>query len=171
MNNLELTNCLGTHNVVKKYFGGVFSADQLPSKNFLKLPIFIIVNTEPSSSQNGHWYVLGIGHKVIEIFDSSGRLYTTNKYLKQFLQRKTDVVIKYNTKQLQHEASSICGLWCCMYILHRCQRKSIASFLKKYDATDTANNDKKIIRQFINNFYNCSTCLGYQSSSPFSLCK
>lgn len=166
MNSFELERCLITNKTVKNYFGGVFSAEQLPSKNFLKLPLYIIVNTEPSSNQNGHWYVLGIGHSVIEIFDSSGKLFRMNKYLKQFLQRKTDVVIRYNVKQLQDEQSSICGLWCCMYILHRCQKKSITSFINQYDVRDPITNDKKIIQQFIKNFYKCNTCKAYQSSIP-----
>lgn len=172
MNNLELINCLKTHNVVKKYFGGVFAADQLHSKIFSNIPTYIIVNTEPSSSQNGHWYVLGIGHRVIEIFDSSGKLFNKNKYLIQFLQKniKNNTLIRYNVKQLQDESSTICGLWCCMYILHRCQNKSITSFIEQYDDSDPVNNDKKIIIQFKNNFYKCTTCMAYQSSKPFNLC-
>lgn len=178
MNNLELTFCLSNNKFTKLYFAGVFSADRLYNLVNLKPPYFVIVNTEPIYKKFGHWYCILVGYNIIEIFDSSGKLFLKNKYLYEFI-KTINLTKKYKIKsnqiEFQNPNSSVCGLYSSMFAFYRCKGQKFETFCRKFNKNKKIDNDKKVKILFKKEFKNCIKkidCNTSQSSiSPLYLCK
>lgn len=150
MDTLDILSVMGGHNKTKKYFNGVFASDNLPKKNVQK-PSCFVINTDPSSKPGTHWVAIYIcGNGRAEYFDSFGlkpKLKSILRFLSRFSSGYT-----YNRKQLQNIFSTVCGNYCCEYLLHRCQGKSKSLFLKKYKSNETTANDKLTMKNFKTHF-------------------
>lgn len=152
MDSIEIKNIMQSNEYIKKYFKGVYACDRLPqlNKKNIKNPVCLIANTDPINKPGTHWIAIYIPRKgKVEYFDSYGNP-PSSKYFINFM-HQFKVGYKYYTIQLQSLFSIYCGIYCCEYILHRCRGKSLKSFLSTFSLS-TIQNDKKVIRNFQNNF-------------------
>ena len=98
---------------------GVFAADRLP-KGTLNYSYGFIANTDIHSSVGQHWcafYGDGDGH--VEFFDSYGRSPNSNSvYFVRWLDTYAKS-IEINDKQLQSDNSTLCGLYCILFLRQR----------------------------------------------------
>ena len=95
--------------VTRRCFIHVLAADQLPNK--LKVGLYIL-NTDPIDSPGQHWTVFYKPNRgPVEFFDSFG-------HPPQYYHRHWKAKI-YNRKQLQAPNSTVCGLYCVYFALHR----------------------------------------------------
>lgn len=146
MDTLEIVKVMRGHSKTNKYFKGVFASDKLPHTK-VKRPSCFIINTDPSTKPGTHWVAIYFPNKgKPEYFDSFG-LKPKIKSILSFISRDNKG-FTYNRKQLQNVFSTVCGNYCCEYLLHRCQGKSKSSFLKKYDTRNTFQHDATTIKNF-----------------------
>jgi len=130
-----------------KCFKGVFPCDQRPYST--KLPLNIIVNTDPSYKPGEHWISISINKQGKgEYFDSFGLPPIVDDIIK-FLEYNCSSGWTYNKKTLQNITSQTCGNYCVLYIIFKCQNYSLRSYLAKFSAV-SIKNDKKIQTIFKN---------------------
>src|SRR5690348_854989 len=102
-----------------KCFKGVFPCDQLPYNT--KLPLNIIVNTDPSYKPGEHWISISIKKQGKgEYFDSFGLPPIVDDIIK-FLEYKCSPGWTYTKKTLQNITSQTFGNYCVLYIIFKCQ--------------------------------------------------
>ena len=123
MNGGQIEALLKRDPVTRKCFKGVLAADQLPRKLLAGL---YVVNTDPIAKPGEHWVVFyrSPGGSV-EFFDSYGHEPT---YFHRNWRGK-----KYNRKRLQASRSSMCGLYCIYYSIHRCRGISMTKMLNIFN--------------------------------------
>lgn len=152
MNTVQIMNVMKKNNKTKQYFQGVFASDKLP-KLKVKKPSCFIINTDPSSKPGTHWVAIYFPKKgSAEYFDSFGfkpKIKSITNFLTANCKRYT-----YNKIQLQNIFSTVCGNYCCEYLMHRCQGKSKNLFFKKYPFKNTTQNDAVTIKNFNSHFLN-----------------
>jgi hypothetical protein len=146
MNTVEITNAMKKNNKTKSYFKGVYACDKLP-RTKVKKPTCFIINTDPSSKPGTHWVAVYFPKKgSAEYFDSFGfrpKINSITNFINTNCTRFT-----YNKIQLQNIFSTVCGNYCCEYLLHRCQGKSRSLFFKNYSFKNTTQNDATTIKNF-----------------------
>ncbi|GFY49066.1 hypothetical protein TNIN_487641 [Trichonephila inaurata madagascariensis] len=97
-------------------FKGVFSADRIPDlRQWEKASV--IVNTQISVGEYGHWLTLYYKDNKLEFFDSFGRHFAEFQYISDYVKQFPDVVS--NTIQIQNISSVVCGLYCIFFTLLR----------------------------------------------------
>lgn len=155
MDTLEIVKALKSNVNTKHHFRGVFASDQLP-KLIRQKPACLVVNTDTSKKPGTHWVAVFIPRLgPCEYFDSFGFKPQVKSILKFVSSNSKNFV--HNKKQLQSVFSTICGNYCCEFLLHRCQGKSMTQFVRMYDANKPSNNDLKTLRHFklhFNKIYN-----------------
>jgi hypothetical protein len=129
----------------KKVFQGVYACDEIENKHIKKYPAAFIVNLDTRKQSGSHWVAIFVTkNKIASYFDSFG-LRPNNKHIMKFL-RKTCKTFRYNKDQLQSINSTVCGLYCIMFILFKMgkmlPRIKIADF-SKYFSKNTFINDLK----------------------------
>lgn len=103
---------------LKKHFGGVFSADTIPSK--IKLKSFLVCNTDVHKGPGKHWYcIVKINSTTLECFDSLGIDTEKKLFLESSFNHKNIRKIKFNVTQLQSSTSDTCGLFVLYFIVNR----------------------------------------------------
>lgn len=120
---------------------------QIKIKKFTFLFMFIISGI--------HWFVIFLisENNVPEFFDSFGREPKRSEILYAL---KNFERVKYNKKQLQSCFSSVCGIYCCLYIFFRCYNITFESFLSRFN-DKLLENDLKSIKMFKDIFSQTST--------------
>lgn len=114
----------------------VFAANRIPVR--VHLPCYLISNLDPDTKSGSHWIAIFINvDGVGEYFDSFGRKPTG--YHTTFLERNTKR-INYNSKVIQNYLSSVCGIYCLVYIHFRYKGISMSNFIKMF-SNDTLYND------------------------------
>ena len=114
LNTRQLLELIQSDEKARKDFLGVFPLDKIPNR--LKYPCSFIVNTDPSSKPGQHWlafYFKKDRHCIF--FDSYGNSPEFFK-LKNFI-FKHSTSFSFNSKILQSNISSLCGYYCCLFIL------------------------------------------------------
>lgn len=145
MDSIEIARAMNAHIKTVRSFKGVFASDKLP-RRILEKPSCLIVNTDPANKPGTHWVAIYIPPRgPYEYFDSFG-LKPQVKNIKNFILKNSKNYTS-NSKQLQSIFSMACGNYCCEYLLHRCQGKTMKQFLKKY-VNEPTKNDAIILRQF-----------------------
>jgi len=129
MNGTSVDMFLKRDVVTRRWYRGIFAADQLPIH--LK-PGLYVVNTDPMSMPGQHWVVFYKTRNHLEFFDSLGR--KPSHY-----QPDWPEVTIYNHKRIQGQAP-VCGLYCIYYAILRCRRKTMSEILSRF-VKDTAKND------------------------------
>ena len=120
MNGLEIVAILDKDPRVKKMFGGVLAADELP---FIirKRPSVYVVNTDIKRLPGSHWTVFYFPKRgPAEFFDSLGQ--APERYHKRFrivLLRNGPAYV-YNKLRVQPYYASTCGRYCIDYVKMRC---------------------------------------------------
>ena len=128
-----------------KCFKGVYPLDMLPYKQ--KLPVNIIVNTDPSYKPGEHWVCICIDKNGVgRYFDSFG-LPPLKREIFEYLQYKCIRGWDYNKVTLQSMTSTTCGHYCVLYIIFRCQGLTNEQFLSKFNS-NTLENDKRMKQIF-----------------------
>lgn len=151
MNTLELETCLKQNKCTKKYFKGVFAADDLPLTPLSRKSI-IIANTAISSHPGLHWTCFVVTPRKVEFFDSGGASYFRNKYFKKFVKiNSNNKIVTFNKKAIQSKHSNICGQYCALYALFRANSKLATSFTSKFSTRTKIKNDMLALKMF-----NCS---------------
>ena len=133
---------------------GVFAADRLP-KGTLSYPYGFIANTDIYSRVGQHWcafYGDGDGH--VEFFDSYGRSPNLNnihfvRWLDTYAKTK-----EINDKQLQSDNSTLCGLYCILFLRQRFHGHTMQDIVSVFDSTNACANDEYVY-DFISNAYSC----------------
>ena len=107
-------------------FKGVYAANELPSQ----LPVrgLAIVNC-----------------CTLEMFDSFGfgpEMYNLENKLPK------SEIIKYNSNQLQHPTSEVCGYYCLYYCYFKSRGHSMEEIVSVNFSNDTQNNDYRLCKLF-----------------------
>jgi hypothetical protein len=130
-----------------KCFKGVYPLDKLPYNK--KLPLNIIINTDPSNMPGEHWVCVCINKSGKgEYFDSFG-LPPYKKEIFDFLQKKCVKGWRYNRITLQSMTSSTCGNYCVLYIIFRCQNLPKEKLFCNFNS-NTLENDRRMLEIFKN---------------------
>jgi hypothetical protein len=125
-------------------FGGVYSADTLPSK--IKSPIGLIVNTAPKSHPGEHWVAIFIDSmRHGYYFDSFGREPSVPSIL-VFLHKNCTKIL-CSPKQIQHLRSIKCGQFSVVYLKFRFAGCTSETFLNLF------NHDLSLNESIIDSYY------------------
>lgn len=152
MNTLNIQKALESQRCTKKYFRGVFALDKIPKKVKTK-PAMYVINTDKSDKPGEHWLAIYFPSKgCAEFFDSYGRSPSKYADINRFLKHNSKC-ISYNKKQLQSIFTGVCGQYCCVFLINRCKRKSLKSFIKLFNVKNQIENDLKIKKLFKKEFY------------------
>ena len=111
---------------------------------------YVVVNLDDSRGPGTHWIALGIFSDTIEFFDPLGCDFLNWPNLPvgllKFLFRSSFEKTIVKIQRLQSSKSSVCGLYCIFYIMHR-NRYSLQSILNYFDGS-RLENDIKLVRYF-----------------------
>lgn len=174
MDTFLIHSTLGADPIVKKYFIGVFAADQLPKTRNLPPGSIIISNTQSSTESGEHWVLFQIKDlKTIIYFDTSGREYTINKYFRNFIKKNRFENVEFSKFQIQAAFTNTCGLYVCVLALHLAHKCTFQHFLNLFSLHNLLYNDYLIAKMFFKNFdrkhfgiKNCTGSLCIQSCRP-----
>jgi hypothetical protein len=141
MSNHELENLC--RQIVGKQFIGVYPCDAHPNPHSVPKDFCIVFNLSHQYDTGTHFIaVLRLMNKII-YFDSFGKP-CSNIHIQMFLNcLKPSAKIVHNRKQLQHEKSIYCGIFCLAFL---CVCFSHRQPLRKFQSKFTTNpkmNDKK----------------------------
>ena len=124
-------------------------------KGTLNYSYGFIANTDIHSRVGQHWcafYGDGDGH--VEFFDSYGRSPNSNSV---YFVRWLDTYVKsieINDKQLQSDNSTLCGLYCILFLRQRFPGQTMQDIASMFDSTNACANDEYVY-DFISNAYSC----------------
>ena len=122
----------------KKNFFGVFPRNRLP--DVFSYPCSYVINTDPSTQPGEHW--LGFYYDKngnCDFFDSFGNppsFYGLENYIKL---QSTDFC--YNSQQLQHENSGVCGYYVIHFIQMRSRHFTLSQIVSLFSTEDFKLND------------------------------
>ena len=123
-------------------FKGVYSADTLPV--LPETPGAYVVNTDIAGNPGLHWVTFYFPENGLpEYFDSFG-LKPIDENFTDFIFSSRAKSYKYNTFQLQHIQSKVCGHYCLFYLLKRSRNQNFEDILN-YFSVNTKKNDKKLL--------------------------
>lgn len=121
----------------------VFAANKIPI--YFTPPTYIISNLDPDTKPGSHWVAMCINTKGVgEYFDSFGRKPTG--YHEMFLKTNCRKWI-YNNRVIQNYLSSLCGIYCLVYIYFKCNGVSMSDFLDIF-SDNTLFNDQIVQDMF-----------------------
>lgn len=157
-----------------RYFRGVHAADKLPTliseihKKHRNQPACFISNTQPSHEPGEHWVAFYIprGQGSIEFFDSFGfhnkKSFLQTMYFRDFIEKlknevgKSVIKLKANIYRIQDEHSTLCGQYCCVYLVFRCQKKkSMKKILELMNKNQYIRNDLNVLQLFKKHVAKC----------------
>lgn len=150
MYNFEILRCLERNKCINKFTYGVYPLDRIPRRVKSK-PIFFIVNTHKAKYKGEHWIAIYIPVKGCAVYFDSYGLPPHHTQIKTFLKNNCSKYI-YNRRQLQSSVSTVCGEFCCMFLLYKCREKNLKSFYKRFGTKSLATNDNNIRNSFKSSF-------------------
>lgn len=122
----QLASCLLSNKYTNKIYNSVIPIDFLPRikiKNAL-----LIINSHESFKPGLHWMALYIDKKENVFFFDSLAQKIESPFLVNFL--KMYKTVHYNTQQLQHVFSTMCGCYCAVFLYYMSRKYSYDYFLK-----------------------------------------
>jgi hypothetical protein len=160
MNTLEILKCLRSNENIRKHTIGVYPSNKLPNK--FKKPAAFVINIDASHLSGSHWIAMYFPKSgKAEYFDSYA-IKPFYKHFIRFLKRNAASYI-HNPKRLQGNYSKCCGHYCCMYLLYRCNKKSLRQFLNIFKVNNFNYNDElveKLHRSAFSRLTNQNTRVG-----------
>lgn len=168
MYNFEILNALETNKYINKHSYGVYPLDLIPSKVKSK-PIFFIVNTHKAKYKGEHWVAIYIPIKGYAIYFDSYGFPPRHAEIKTFLKNNC-FKYKYNKRQVQSIVSTLCGEFCCMFLLYQCRKKNLKSFYTRFGNKNLMVNDKKIKLSFRSAFKLKNVFEYYERCSMYQNC-
>jgi hypothetical protein len=155
--------------LLQQYVIGVFASDTLPRRQTNRV-YGLIVNTDPHNKSGQHWcaiYSDASGNK--EFFDSYGRPPEKNSIdIQTWISARADA-IHYNKSQLQSENSSVCGLYCLLYLRQRLMGLTLQQFLEQFDRYHLEANDDFVTSIISQAYPDCVSNTCYFNQSCISL--
>jgi hypothetical protein len=149
MNSQELQACVNRcPPAVRNAFSGIFYFGD--NKNIFKPPNYpsCFILYMPYNARCGHWIAgIVLSRAQCEIFNSIGGL---NPSLKSWLFRikPRTMRLRWNSVCVQPQASSLCGLYCIFYLIHRLHKR--LSFWTLFDhvfhPAPTLQNDLNVLQ-------------------------
>lgn len=140
MDNTTIERLMTENTLTREHFGGVYPSDLLPD-----IPIHgknhYIVNLDPSGEPGSHWVALIVNRAATsEYFDSYGLPPPHNLSFRRIMSERYN----FNTVQLQHVLTAVCGQYC-MHFLHQRARgfsmkEIVQDFTDDYLVNDIAVN-------------------------------
>ena len=137
---------------LKNQFVGIFAIDTLPKT--LKIKKFCICNTDLSSGEGKHWFVLlRSTKKTIECFDSLGITIQKRQILEKFCKFRGVSELLYNETQFQKDDSDTCGLFALYFIFERMHNldMSFDNLLEEIFEVENKQQNENSITQFCQN--------------------
>lgn len=153
MNAAKIREALDGNPITRKIFRGVFSADTVPSA-FDSYPSGCVVNTDEASGPGAHWIALyQCQPGVVETFDSFGKDFSTySPHLANVL--KANRIISQPC-QLQSNCSTVCGQYCCFFLLRRACSETYADIVHLF--TDFRKANDIMVCQYVNHYFTIKT--------------
>lgn len=155
MNTSQLECCIRCDNVLQQHVIGVFASNTLPRRQINNV-YGLIVNTDPYFKSGQHWcaiYSDASGQK--EFFDSYGRPPEKNSIdIQKWISKRGDTV-HYNKSQLQNANSSVCGLYCLLYLRQRLMGLTLQQFLEQFDLSHQKANDEFVMSIIASAYPDC----------------
>lgn len=152
MNGEEIFLIASRHVHTKPYFGGVYSADTIPSPA-PSLSQFYIVNTDFISGEGKHWVMIFMPSysKHYEWFDPLGKLPSNyNQFLHMFITKNENQSFLMNSFPVQDKDSDKCGMFCLTVADLRSQNLSFENALSMFYSKDIYRNDI-IVQEYLDN--------------------
>ena len=117
-----------------KSFVGVFSSDLIPYS--ITEPSCLNINTDPHNKAGTHWLAVCLRPKSYSAysFDSYG-LAPFLPSVHAFLRRNCSLWT-YNTKPMQSLTSTLCGHYCCLFVLYMDRGYTPQQFVAIFDSKD-----------------------------------
>ena len=146
MNSGQIEDALRRDKFASQYSVGVFSADELPIKEF---PGAYVVNTDEINQLGQHWVAFFTINDSMECFDSFGR--NPGEYSVHIARWLEDTYQVVQCETLQSRDSTVCGQYCLFFLIMRCYGytyEDVVSALSK----NTKINDRFVCK-FINKFF------------------
>ncbi len=148
---VELTRYIKYHTCTYPIFGGVVSANKIPTIE--KYPTFYIVNTSNIPSVVGHWILLFFPAPdyPIEYYDSLCNKPSHYSYeIEAYLQMNSNP--KYHMNKSRHQPSSSynCGLYCAFVADKRSRGYDFNNVMKYFDKVNLWGNDEMVEDYYIN---------------------
>jgi hypothetical protein len=140
---------------------GVFAADRLPV-NCPRPPFAFIANTDIHTRSGQHWCAFFSdtrGH--IDFLDTYGRTPNQNSHQFQRWLASNANTVHTSQRQLQSNNSTVCGLYCILFLHQRLNGYTYQDFINLFDDSALQSNDK-FVADTILNAYN--QCIGNQHS-------
>ena len=105
-------------------FMGVFPVNKLPAPATTSAELRLVVNTDPDNLPGTHWIAIWRkgGSGEAEVFDSFGTIPPADVQLwcSRYCSKWT-----CNNKCVQNPLSSLCGIYCCLFLSCRSQFNSL----------------------------------------------
>ena len=138
---------------VRNYLGS-YAVDELNEIKISNYPSFVVINLDERRGIGSHWISIAIYQNELFICDPLGGLIPNGanpQELINFLHVFTNSRHLYITKQLQHESSGTCGLYCVTFVQQMSQTNCFFEFLRLF-TTDKLQNDMLV--KFLNKSVN-----------------
>lgn len=144
MNSLEILKLL-VH--LPDHTIGVYPSDKIPKK--WTIPSALVFNTDDSKRPGSHWISVYVDQNQRGwYFDSYGIPPFIPSHINRM--RKNCKTLRWNTTQLQSEASKVCGHYCIMFLYYMSIGLGLKQFLEIF-SSDCEKNDK-IVEEFVSSF-------------------
>ena len=127
--------------------------------DFLKELLIIHTGSSPIPTFILEWVNIGARFMVTEmvmwsLFDSYGRSPNSNSvYFVRWLDTYAKS-IEINDKQLQSDNSTLCGVYCILFLRQRFHGQTMQDIVSVFDSTNACANDEYVY-DFISNAYSC----------------
>lgn len=146
----QLASCLLSNKYTNKIHSSVIPIDFLPRTKIKN--VLLIINTHESFKPGEHWLAVYIDKNENVFFFDSFAQKIKSPYLINFL--KMYKTVHYNTRQLQHVLSAVCGCYCVIFLYNMSRRVPYEAFLKKFSKNHLKNDE--IIKKEFQKIYNIS---------------
>lgn len=149
----DLIKFLWEDTYTRRYYGGVFPMDKLPTLPVKKHERLYLINEQESTLPGSHWLMLYLDFSAdnAELLDSLGHgLFHYSRHLREFIFNNV-TTCTMNAHRLQCSSSVSCGKFCIYYSSLRCRGISQQNILNMF-TQDCEYNDR-IVTQFYNNHF------------------
>lgn len=173
MDSATISHTLQSCSETRRYFKGVYAANQLPH-TILERPAVIIANLEEDFLPGSHWVAFYLPEFVqgVEYFDCLGNA-PNNHYFARFIARNGGL-IEFNDRPIQSIFSDVCGEFCCVYAFSHSRGMPFRRFISIF-GRNRIHNDTLVLDLF-NRHFTCNahfarhTLRSYHNQSCSPLC-
>ena len=134
---------------------GVFAADRLPTR-LPSAPFGFIANTDIHSKPGQHWCAFFCNCKGhVDFFDTYARTPAQNsQHFQQWLDTNANTV-QINRAQIQSDSSSLCGLYCILFLHERLMGYSFQDFINIFSSSNLNVNDNFVAETMLSAYSEC----------------